>query len=41
MTPHISGWTDGTLDRRLDVMADNLRRLSRGEPFLNVVKARA
>jgi phosphoglycerate dehydrogenase-like enzyme len=38
MTPHISGWTGGTLARRLDVMANNLKRLARGEPLLNVVR---
>ncbi len=37
MTPHMSGWTKGTVERRWRDMADNLRRLGTGEPFRNVV----
>jgi phosphoglycerate dehydrogenase-like enzyme len=37
MTPHISGWTEGTVRRRSQTMAENLNRLLRGEPLLNVV----
>jgi phosphoglycerate dehydrogenase-like enzyme len=38
MTPHVAGWTDGTARYRWAAIADNLRRLQRGEPLLNVVK---
>ena len=36
-TPHMSGWTEGLMERRYRAMADNLQRFSRGEPLLNVV----
>jgi phosphoglycerate dehydrogenase-like enzyme len=39
MTPHASAWTDGLLPRRNRAMADNLNRLARGAPLLNVVRA--
>jgi len=35
MTPHVSGWTDGMLEVRAGVIAENIRRTSRGEPPLN------
>ena len=37
MTPHMSGWTDGTVRRRQETIAENIRRLERGEPLTNVV----
>lgn len=37
MTPHMSGWTSGTIRRRQQTMADNIGRLARGEPLVNVV----
>lgn len=37
MTPHMSGWTHGTIRRRQQTMADNIGRLERGEPLINVV----
>jgi phosphoglycerate dehydrogenase-like enzyme len=37
MTPHMSGWTNGTIARRKAVMADNIRRRMRGEPCDNVL----
>jgi phosphoglycerate dehydrogenase-like enzyme len=37
MTPHMSGWTNGTIARRKGVMADNIRRRMRGEPCENVL----
>ena len=37
MTPHMSGWTHGTIRRRQATIADNIRRLERGEPLENVV----
>jgi phosphoglycerate dehydrogenase-like enzyme len=37
MTPHMSGWTEGTVRRRQETLADNIGRLSRGEPLINVL----
>jgi phosphoglycerate dehydrogenase-like enzyme len=37
MTPHASGMTDATFDRRIDDIADNIERLEQGEPLRNVV----
>jgi phosphoglycerate dehydrogenase-like enzyme len=37
MTPHMSGWSAGTIRRRQRTMADNILRLDRGEPLLNLV----
>lgn len=37
MTPHMSGWTAGTIRRRQATMAENIRRRARGEPCENVV----
>ena len=37
MTPHSSAWTHGMLDRRWTQIAENLDRLQRGEPLINVV----
>ena len=39
MTPHMSGWTSGTVRRRQETLADNIGRLSRGEPLIHVLKA--
>jgi phosphoglycerate dehydrogenase-like enzyme len=38
MTPHMSGWTSGTIRRRQQAMAENIRRCMRGEPCLDVVR---
>jgi phosphoglycerate dehydrogenase-like enzyme len=38
MTPHLSGWTDGTQERRWNVMIDNIERLMGGRELRNVVK---
>ncbi|HSG03986.1 MAG TPA: 2-hydroxyacid dehydrogenase [Marinobacterium sp.] len=38
MTPHMSGWTDGTIARRQRQMADNINRLARGEAICNSLK---
>jgi phosphoglycerate dehydrogenase-like enzyme len=35
LSPHIAGWTTGTVERRILAMARNLDRLSRGEPLEN------
>lgn len=37
-TPHMSGWSRGTIDRRQQVMAENIRRLADGEELLNIVR---
>ncbi len=41
MTPHMSGWTEGTVRRRQQTVADNIVRLARGEDLINVVRAAA
>lgn len=38
MTPHHSGATFGTRDRRAETVAANIDRLSRGEPLVNVLE---
>jgi phosphoglycerate dehydrogenase-like enzyme len=35
MTPHISGWTDGMLEARGKLIAENIERVARGGPPLN------
>jgi phosphoglycerate dehydrogenase-like enzyme len=37
MTPHVSGWTDGMLDARAKLIAENIRRVAAGETPLNLV----
>jgi len=39
MTPHSSQWTEQMMDRRWDMVVSNLRRLHRGEPLADVVRA--
>jgi phosphoglycerate dehydrogenase-like enzyme len=39
MTPHASGWTEGMLDARAKIIAENIARTARGEPPLNAVAA--
>lgn len=38
MTPHGSGWTRALLPRRCRLIAQNLDRLARGDPLVNVVR---
>jgi phosphoglycerate dehydrogenase-like enzyme len=38
MTPHMSGWTHGTIRRRQQTIAENIRRLRKGEALINVVR---
>jgi len=38
MTPHMSGWTSGTIRRRQATMAANIKRLVNGQPVQNVVR---
>jgi phosphoglycerate dehydrogenase-like enzyme len=40
MTPHVSGWTDGMLDARARLIAENIRRTATGEPPLNLIPTR-
>jgi phosphoglycerate dehydrogenase-like enzyme len=37
MTPHVSGWTEGMLEARARLIADNIARASRGEPPVNLI----
>jgi phosphoglycerate dehydrogenase-like enzyme len=37
MTPHVSGWTDGMLAARAGVIAENIQRVARGEPPVNLI----
>jgi phosphoglycerate dehydrogenase-like enzyme len=37
MTPHVSGWTEGMLDARARLIADNVQLIARGEPPLNLI----
>ena len=38
MTPHVSGWTDGMLEARARLIAENIARAARGEPPVNLVR---
>ena len=38
MTPHMSGWTTGTISRRRQTIADNIGRRAAGRPCINVVR---
>lgn len=38
MTPHASGWTEGLRPRRCKFIAENLDRLAKGEPLVNVAR---
>ncbi len=38
MTPHMSGWTHGTVSRRQQTLADNINRLARGLPLVNQLR---
>jgi phosphoglycerate dehydrogenase-like enzyme len=37
MTPHVSGWTEGMLESRSRLIADNINRTARGQEPVNVV----
>lgn len=39
MTPHASAWSQALPERRCRIIAANLDRLARGEPFLNLVRS--
>ena len=38
MTPHVSGWTEGMLDARARLIAENIARAERGEPPVNLIR---
>jgi phosphoglycerate dehydrogenase-like enzyme len=38
ITPHMSGWTTGTINRRRQTMAENIRRRAAGRSCVNVVR---
>ena len=38
MTPHVSGWTEGMLEARAMLIAENIQRTARGEPPLNLIR---
>ncbi len=37
MTPHVSGWTEGMIEARSHLIAENIARTARGEPPLNAI----
>jgi phosphoglycerate dehydrogenase-like enzyme len=37
MTPHVSGWTEGMLEARARLIADNVARAAHGEPPANLI----
>ncbi|HKW91939.1 MAG TPA: 2-hydroxyacid dehydrogenase [Methylomirabilota bacterium] len=37
MTPHVSGWTEGMMDARAGVIAENIHRIARNEPPINLI----
>lgn len=37
MTPHVSGWTEGMMDARAGVIAENIGRIARGEAPVNLI----
>jgi phosphoglycerate dehydrogenase-like enzyme len=39
MTPHVSGWTEGMIEARAGVIAENITRTARGEEPLNAIAA--
>jgi phosphoglycerate dehydrogenase-like enzyme len=38
MTPHVSGWTEGMLEARATLIAENVQRTARGEPPVNLIR---
>jgi phosphoglycerate dehydrogenase-like enzyme len=41
MTPHVSGWTEGMLEARATLIAENIRRAARGEAPVHLIPAAA
>ena len=40
MTPHVSGWTDGMLEARAKLIAENIRRTAQGAAPVNLIPSR-
>ena len=38
MTPHVSGWTEGMLEARGALIAENIHRTARGESPANLIR---
>jgi phosphoglycerate dehydrogenase-like enzyme len=38
LTPHMSGWTEGTIARRRATIAENVNRLAAGRPLINCLR---
>jgi phosphoglycerate dehydrogenase-like enzyme len=38
LTPHVAGWTEGTLEARARLIAENIGRAARGAPPLNLIQ---
>src|SRR4030095_3381943 len=38
MTPHVSGWTEGMLEARAKLIAENIERIARGAPPLQLIR---
>jgi phosphoglycerate dehydrogenase-like enzyme len=41
MTPHVSGWTEGMLETRAQLIAENIHRVARGESPVHLIPASA
>ena len=41
MTPHVSGWTEGMLEARAKLIAENIHRAAQGKPPVNLIPASA
>ena len=41
MTPHVSGWTEGMPEAWAQLIAQNIHRVARGEPPVNLIPASA
>ena len=41
MTPHVSGWTEGMLEARAQLIAENIHRTARGESPVHLIPASA
>src|SRR5262249_56516100 len=41
MTPHVTGWTEGMLEARAQLIAENIQRTAQGEPPVNLIPALA
>jgi phosphoglycerate dehydrogenase-like enzyme len=41
MTPHVSGWTEGMLEARAKLIAENIHRAAQGKPPVHLIPASA